>query len=153
MITVQFGICGVDRRVVDKRQYFQNKIDVECELLNSCSVENPVLVLSYNANIVNYNYAYIVEWNRFYYVNHPELTPGQRMIVPLSEDVLTSNAQEILALNCNIIRQENAGLTMFPDDRIGTNCGYYISQYLFSNQPLSTVNTNSNTYVISIIGG
>ena len=44
------------------------KITESCVLKDDCSVENPVIVLKTGTNISGYNYMYIPDFGRYYYI-------------------------------------------------------------------------------------
>lgn len=73
-----------------------------------CSVMYPMLKLAYFTNISNYNYCYISEFGRYYYINDVVLMPGQIAIIKCSVDVLMSFKSEILSSYQTITRYNDA---------------------------------------------
>lgn len=81
---------------------------VDCQLKDSCSLLNPVLVVSHGA-IFAYaqcNYMYIPDFGRYYYASVTALA-GDMLQIDGNVDVLMSYASGIRALRCTIVRQEN----------------------------------------------
>lgn len=74
-----------------------------CNLMEPTSVTNPNISLIYNGNPAKYNYAYIAEFKRYYFVMDWDYISG-RWVASLSVDVLASWKTEIGAANEYIVR-------------------------------------------------
>lgn len=61
---------------------------------DACDVHDPVIRLGHDASHMNFNYAYIADFGRYYYVDPPELE-GKEDIFYLHVDVLMSFAADI----------------------------------------------------------
>lgn len=68
---------------------------VECQVTAPCDILNPVLKLEYNADFP-YNYFYIPDFERFYYLTKPAEIDGPIMYISLHCDVLMSWQTDIL---------------------------------------------------------
>ena len=62
-----------------------------------------------------YNYAYIPEFNRYYYLGDPTAYRANLVLLPLSVDVLMSFRDEILANEAIIDKQHTDGSTYLND--------------------------------------
>ena len=96
-----------DNRVLRKTLQ-QISTPVSCDIYDSESIIKPRFILEYAG--VEPNYCYVAELNRYYYIRDIILAPGGRRILICEVDVLMSNIDEILNLNCLILRQENESL-------------------------------------------
>lgn len=106
-MTINFYQITDDYRVVEKTLGDIVYTPSSVNLLDSCSVKNPSLVLSYNSALVTANYFKIVDWDRYYFMGEPVVSPGGRCIVTGREDVLMSNAEDILKLDAYCSRCES----------------------------------------------
>ena len=96
-----------DNRVLQK-ELTQISTPLSCDIYNSESIINPRFILEYIG--VEPNYCYVAELNRYYYIRDIILDKGGRRILMCEVDVLMSNIDEILNLNCLIARNENETL-------------------------------------------
>ena len=94
-----------------------------CDIYGSESIITPRFILEYVG--VEANYCYVAELNRYYYIRDIVLAPGGRRILMCEVDVLMSNIDEILNLNCLVLRQENETLC---------------NKYLVDNRMIANVN-------------
>ena len=95
-----------DERKLNKTLSVQRS--VIANIKGTCSITAPTLILSYQG--VDFNYIYVPAWSRYYFVTDIAVTTGGRVEVRCKVDVLMSNIDEILNLNCLILRQENETL-------------------------------------------
>ena len=96
-----------DNRVLRKR-LTQVSTPLSCDIYGSESIITPRFILEYVG--VDANYCYVAELNRYYYIRDIVLAPGGQRILMCEVDVLMSNIDEILNLNCLVLRQENETL-------------------------------------------
>ena len=94
------------------------------------SVENPRLILTYNASLQDINYLKIAELHRNYYITDVINLTGGRYEIQAKSDVLESFKNDILGLSDIIDKQEGAESTnMYLDD------GSYVTE----NKEFNTV--------------
>ena len=94
-----------DKNVLDK-QITQVGSDITVTLRDDCSVVNPVIkVEGLAANITGVNYAYIQEFNRYYYINNITCT-GPFFELQMHVDVLKTYANEIRQNKVIVSRQQ-----------------------------------------------
>ena len=96
-----------DNRVL-RKSLTQVSTPLSCDIYGSESIITPRFILEYVG--VEANYCYVAELNRYYYIKDIVLAPGGQRILMCEVDVLMSNIDEILNLNCLILRQENESL-------------------------------------------
>lgn len=109
-----------------------------------CDLHDPVLRLVHDASHMQFNYAYIPDFGRYYYVDPPELD-GKEDIFALHVDVLMSYSNDIK--NSNVIAsRSNFNNKQFDDNMVKPETDKFI-EYRQLSQPLT-----GETYV-AIIGG
>lgn len=151
-MTVDFYKISDDPRVLEKT--LGTRVHTcNANILATCSVHDPVLVLTYNSNLVTANYFHISEWGSYYFMGEPELSPGGRCIVRGTKDVLFSNAEEILKLNAYCSRceskAENYAVDSAPLSLVTTN----VTTRQFSLHPFAASGENKLMYMLTVKGG
>lgn len=58
------------------------------QLLESCSIENPVIMVQMDNNIIASNYAYIAHFGRYYYITDKTIIEGNKCRLSFKSDVL-----------------------------------------------------------------
>ena len=96
-----------DNRIL-RKSLTQVSTPLSCDIYGSESIITPRFILEYVG--VEANYCYVAELNRYYYIRDIVLAPGGQRILMCEVDVLMSNIDEILNLNCLVLRQENETL-------------------------------------------
>ena len=77
------------------------------ELRNQTSVLNPSIRIESADNISTYNYAYIQEFGRYYYITDITSVRTNCWIISLRCDVLMSYSNQIRAITGVVVRQES----------------------------------------------
>lgn len=85
------------------------------ELRNQTSVLNPSIVIESTENISTYNYAYISEFSRYYYITEIISVRTNCWAISLRCDVLMSYKTEINSIVGVVVRQENNPNTLIAD--------------------------------------
>lgn len=83
-----------------------NETEFNIKLKSNTSITQPVVVLHSN-NIILFNYAYIPEFNRYYFVDKIELFPNGIYNITLKVDVLESFKNDIKNSYGMISKQTN----------------------------------------------
>lgn len=138
---------------VDKRAGLALIATADCNLLDSTSVINPTLIVdkSLLGNLANVNYMYIPDFGRYYFVTNMEAIPGGMAGISGEVDVLTSNANKILGLRCQISRQEFDFNMDLPDPDIPVMVERQLSFLNFNKTPFST-NPPGRHFVLTVSG-
>lgn len=93
-MTVTLYVNNDDNRKLNKN--LSNAFTISnVNVYDNCSVIYPLLKLAYFTNISNYNYVYIPDFNRYYFIDDIILMQGQTAIIKCSVDVLMSFKSEI----------------------------------------------------------
>lgn len=107
-----------DSRVANKDLTEINKDAVNCHVQDGCTLINPILKLDYNSNYFNADYFYIDDWKRYYKMTNPTVDEGGRMYITGIVDPIKSFWPEISSSPATIIRQQNAGISIVPDEML-----------------------------------
>ena len=110
--------CGAEMTRIDKASALADALPLSGTLRESCSIVNPVVQVKQDVGVVGYNYAYIEEFNRYYFVTNVTSTYNGLWEIELHVDVLMSFKEGILNLNALVLRQENDYNLYLEDDDI-----------------------------------
>ena len=102
-----------DNRVLTKN--IVNSLEVSGTLRNECSVVTPVIQIQTTQNLSTYNYCYIPEFHRYYYINEIRSIVNGVFEISLKCDVLMTYKQGILASRGVVSRQQN-NVNLYLDD-------------------------------------
>lgn len=134
-------------------KYRQNKTKYMTEvdviagtLREETSITNPIITIQ--AENINFNYIYILEFKRYYYVNNYTSIRNDLWEIECSVDVLMSYSEAIGNLTAFIDRNENEYNKYISDDKIVAEVGYTYSMIEFYNNILK----ESAFYVVSGFG-
>lgn len=135
-----------DPLVVDKS--LSNALTLTGDLREMCDVENPSLLIE-GTTLLNYNYAYIPEFNRYYFFKKPPTAVAKNlMVLELTEDYLMSYKTEIKATKAIIKRQERL-YNKYLNDSDALSYSYEIlSAYAFD-----TPFTKTSVPYLTMLGG
>ena len=118
-------------------------------LREGCNILNPDIRLEYNSAYLAANYAYIPEFNRYYYFREAPTIVGKVMMLHLHVDVLYTYRSLIMAAPCIAERSSSNFDLMLPDDAYAEEAGYY---YHSLSLPY-TFRPDRGIYVLSTTGG
>ena len=158
-VNVTFYNSAEDKRVLNKT--LTGGYATVAELYNKTSILNPVLRLDYNAAYTQYNYMYIADFGRFYFIDSITTDSGGAVIVSGSVDVLNTYKSQIGALPAIVVRYSRKNQdgsnrsTWIEDPRLPIQTGRAIKAILFENSDLNidTASMTSNNFVLNVAGG
>lgn len=127
-------------------------IEYNGTLKNSSSVINPTFTIASSANLSTYNYCYIPEFNRYYYINSIEVLTSELWSFGCHVDVLKTYASQIRNLNAIISRQENEYNLYLNDDKLIVECDRDFTVMTFNN-PLTPASSGGASIVLTVAGG
>lgn len=115
-MTVNVMSISADRRVLNKATTTIKTITATPT--GEINILYPKLILEYDSTILNANYCYIPDLNRYYYLSIT-LDKGKRMILNCSVDVLKTYATQIKNRQGTILRSESIGKpTQIVDNKL-----------------------------------
>lgn len=131
-----------DNRVVKKT--LTKESSKECVLKGAVNVVEPIIELQ--GNIINYNYCYIEDFKRYYYIVDNTLH-NNITTLRLKSDVLMSSYDNIKNLSAIVRRNTNINNKYINDDK-------YITQQntRVQTKEFSTV-SNNYSYILLVCGG
>lgn len=155
-ITISIGSISVDPRTLDKTTDFNSSTpsDITAQIKDSCSVMSPRFILSASVvDLVQYNYCYVADWGRYYYIENMVTMPGGRTEIICKEDVLTTNADAIKAMQISLARsQSNSNKKMldsFRPSQVNRQC----ETIQFKDCHLGANMATDIVYVLTVQGG
>ena len=92
-------------------------------LSTPCEIMHPTITIAYNGNLANgltakpWNYAYIPDWGRYYFVDDYTSNSAGKLTVDLSVDVLYTYRTNLLASPVTVVRWSGAGINFVHDDK------------------------------------
>lgn len=90
-----------------KKTHLASGVSISGNLREESSVVDPVITVEYAGTLVNYNYMYIPEFHRYYFITNVESVATKLWRIHAHCDVLMSFSDGILACTGVIARQEN----------------------------------------------
>ena len=134
--------------VINKKLESEKNLGNSCILGDNTSVTSPTVIIGGITSIdtiSDYNYAYIAQCHRYYYINDIIALSGGRVKLILSVDVLMTYKTDILNSTQLVTRQKNQG-KMYLANADWTLDGrtYLRSQYFNENH----FDTQNDTFVL-----
>ena len=122
-----------------------NEISIDGTLRDELNILNPVV--TFMSNVINFNYCYIEELHRYYYVESVIAIRHNYYMVRLSCDVLMTYKDEIRNIYANVERQENVNNSYI-------NKGYSVeSREVIEKYPFENKFTDGEYILITTRGG
>lgn len=117
-------------------------------LRDETSIVDPVIMLDKSVNVINSNYCYIPQFNRYYYIVNVTTSNNRLWMVTMHVDVLMSFKSDIQNTSGIVARQENNYNKKLVDNELPVTNDVDIYNYTFGSQPFNTGN-----YVVAIATG
>lgn len=143
-----------DKNVVDKSITLLATYS-DATLKEDSGIDELSIIINNNWNNVDsINYAYITEFNRYYFVSQPILLKGGRMELPLTIDPLMSLKDQLLQTTQLIGRQEYKQSKYQSDGQMPTNVKKTIDVQQFTQGTFNTDTATNTSYnfVLTVSG-
>lgn len=111
---VTFYKSSAENERVDKTDYLSDALTKNLEGVYNIDVEQPILRIS-SFSPINYNYCYIQEFNRYYFIDKKNYNQGIWEL-QLDEDVLMSFLDDIYKQKAIISKQESDPINKYYND-------------------------------------
>lgn len=140
----------------DKRQLVKNITEIKTL---SAVAKGDINIISPSLIIQNFtsdfNYCYISDFDRYYFVKTITLLTGQRIQIDLSVDVLMTYKEEIKNLTVNVLRYENIEPTFLTDSRIPlfSDTLQKVIEFPENIFNLENPSENSKNFLLTVAGG
>lgn len=110
--------CTAERNRVNKTEYISNRFVLEGSLREATSAINiEILIEKTNPLAYNYNYMYIEEFGRYYYINDIKSFRNKLWIISATVDVLMSFSTDILSATAIIDKAQSENISnLYLDD-------------------------------------
>lgn len=95
----------------------ESSYDCKFKKDSTCDVLNPVVYI-YSENYIDFNFAYIEQFHRYYFVNNVVIFPNNIYKLELSVDVLDSYKDSILKNTIHVTRKENSNPYEFSNSNV-----------------------------------
>lgn len=112
-------------------------LSFDVELKAGTSVLNPILLLSSPSGLAGYNYMYISEFGRYYFIDDIKSVRNGQWEISAHVDVLETYKDKILANTGVIRRQQNRFNTYLNDPEWRVYANENVVAYKFSTTPFS----------------
>lgn len=145
--------CGDDPKAVTKT-LTAIASNIPIKPTGSVNILKPTIIINYNPAYLAANYAYLSDFNRYYFVGSPSVEPGKQITFYLSVDVLYSWAEDIRRSPATVIRSESVGKpTYIPDQRLPiAPSEQVITSALFDKKAFGVASYGYN-YVLTVQNG
>lgn len=125
----------------------ENEHEFDIKFKDKTDIVNPVVILSSKTLILS-NYAYIPDFNRYYFVDKIELFPNSIYHITLRCDVLESFKDEILA-SSGFINQQTKNVNKYYNSNYRSEVRKEVDLYKSD----VTIDTNIKSTILVTIGG
>lgn len=145
---LQMLTTSADKRALSKSV---SEIDtISCKLKQGTSIIDPIVIIGKISakNIRRFNYAYIADFGRFYFVNDIVEAPANQLEVSMHVDVLRTYASDIRGISTLILRQENVFSPYFVDEEALVRTNRFRTK-----KNIGSVGDNSNVYYLTVNNG
>lgn len=119
------------------------------QILESCSIENPVMMVQMNNDLYSANYAYIAQFGRYYYITDKTIIEGNKCRLSLKSDVLKN-----FFASCGTSPVIAKRSSSHPDYRIADPRILSLPEPDISirRTSISIPTVNSNNFVLTVTG-
>ena len=151
---IKFGYTFDDRRKLTKNVNWSESFG--CKPYSDYNISSPnLLILNGNGAIANNNYAYIADYQRYYFVDSVTVGRNGMYIVQLSIDVLMTYADGIKNINATISRQEKIGINDIVDSLLPLQNRKELAVIEFESSEFNITGANLSSYnfILNVAGG
>ena len=152
-VTVDFYKCTDDTRVL--RKTFTDKKSVDgAKITGAMSMLSPILLLAYDSTLLDYQYAYIDTFSRWYYIGDRVINTAGQLVLSLQLDGLSSFADTLTDCPAQAIRCTSAGFTNVNDAAYPVDpARSFVTSTLFSSgdlDPPAVLPDNPRRYILTL---
>ena len=123
-----------------------NELILNGDLTNDCPILTPTFQLEIE-NMTMYNYMYVPDFNRYYFIENPVNMGGNYYSVPCTEDYISSWWNDIKECNAVIERQSNEWNLYLNDGTFKAESTNKTATILFPNDLFTQEN-----YILCVAG-
>ena len=147
-MSATFYMCQSDKRYAQKTL---TKVyeDVDLTYIDTTDLGEPVLKVGKNIDPLRYNYVYIPEFKRYYYVKKPPKFEAGFYRVELHSDDLMSFYSQYRDRNVIVKRQERSYDLYIPDEK---QKFYNTDAILVKDFPIKPFNISTSNFILCMNG-
>ena len=106
-LSIELYRMTCEKNFVDKTNYINKVLDLNGTLREACTLMNPVITIEYFGDVPSFNYVFIPQFNRYYFVTALTNIRDGLWSMSLHVDVLMTYKSTIKQQNGFIARNEN----------------------------------------------
>ena len=140
----------------DKRKLtkvLSDALAITCDVYNECSLMSPNLLIEFSPTLSGYNYIFINDFDRYYFIDDIEVDAGGRAIIRCTCDVLMSFNTEISNLTVTVTRNEFAETNNLGDPYVTFSAERDVSVFALENTPFNIRDPESGSRNFCLILG
>lgn len=148
---IKIGEFAGDSRELVKN--ISNYVEKQCQIYGNNTLLSPTFLLNYSSDLLNKNYVYVQDWNKYYYIAQPlTMMSGGRCTITCVEDVRMTYANQILNLDCYVVRNEKTCNTLMVDEYYPAEIMSTLCTLKFNATPFNPTAGDTNI-VMCVYGG
>lgn len=147
-MNVQFYTLA--KRVNSTKQPSGSGLTIACQLKDGTSVLSPTLIISGSGTITGYNYAYISDWKKYYFITDTTINTGGRYEVAMTCDELASWKASIGNYSCFVQRAASTYNSMIYDNAISNTENNITATSASTDLPVP-FDFDAGTYIVRIV--
>ena len=109
-----------EKNKIVKDDFLSDLLTLNGNLKEQTSILTPVILVEYNQQFI-YNYCYIPEFNRYYFIENVEIARANLYRLYLTVDVLESYKTQILSQSVIVEKSKDNYNNYLPDENWRTN--------------------------------
>ena len=137
----------VSNTVLNKTIPSTPDLQIDGTLKENCDILNPVILIE-NAAVPNYNYAYIPDFGRYYFVSPAENEGRVFWSIPMHVDVLYTWRAGIMSAPC-IVAKSSSSYNLYLNDN---NYKCYQNPHIFCQRFPSGFNVSQAKFIMTLFG-
>lgn len=151
--------CADDKRTVHKT--LTGGVSVDAVFLDTSSVINPRLRLTWNNAFLSCNYMHIPTFNRYYFINDISADIGGVAVIDAHVDVLQTyaaafeNCAAVVTRAARLNQRGSVRSTYIPDSKLPIATGRALKCVEFTGTDLNidTASMTSTNFILNVAGG
>lgn len=121
----------------------------QCQIKEPCSIMSPTLIMS--TGYISATYAYISNWDRYYFITDINIVTGGRIEISLKNDTLATCKNAIADYSCFVERSSSQYDDMFNDPIVSNT--EQVEYRAYAETDIGTGFTPTGCYIIRTING
>lgn len=146
-MTLKLGYTADPVNKLEKTITWPSGMELTGNIKSDCSMIDPVIdvEIGTSTNLSGYNYTYISEFGRYYFIRNIEVISGTIFRIHMHVDVLHTNSTALKACDCIVANNENRFNMYLPD----SNYKAYQDDKILINRFPGGFNRNNARFVLT----